>query len=186
MWIKCYKLAALPAALASLTRLEDLQLMGCHGLEEVPAWVTALTGLRVPFEEWRLRVQSEEGEEEEVFARVRPDKVDLTAHTGLVALPEELRACAGRVRSLAVQSEHLEALPAWLGELTGLTDLRVSGYCPLRELPKEMGQLTRLRKLNLGGCSGLTELPAGLTSLTLNVLPSGPRCQGPTMMARGR
>jgi Leucine-rich repeat (LRR) protein/GTPase SAR1 family protein len=166
----CYGLTELPAGLTALTGLRELDL---DGLKEVPAWVTALTGLRVPFEEWRLRVRSEEGKEEEVFARVRLDIVDLTAHTGLVALPEELRSCAGRVRALAVRSEHLEALPAWLGELTGLTDLRVSGwwddqkdeycYCPLRELPKEMGQLTRLQTLDLGLCSGLTALPAGLT-----------------------
>jgi Leucine-rich repeat (LRR) protein/uncharacterized caspase-like protein/GTPase SAR1 family protein len=192
--IGCYGLTALPAGLTTLTGLRELDLSGCSaltallagltaltglreldldGLKEVPAWVTALTGLRVPFEEWRLRVRSEEGKVEEVFARVQPDKVDLTAHTGLVALPEELRSCAGRVRALAVRSEHLEALPAWLGELTGLTDLRVSGwwddqkdeycYCPLRELPKEMGQLTRLQTLDLGLCSGLTALPAGLT-----------------------
>jgi hypothetical protein len=54
--------------------------------------------------ELRLRVREGEDEAEEIV-RVRPDSVDLTAHTGLVALPEELRACAGRVRSLAVRSE---------------------------------------------------------------------------------
>jgi hypothetical protein len=58
---------------------------------------------------------------------VRPDVVDHTAHTGLVALPEELRACTGRVRELRVRRDALEALPAWLGELTGLTELRVGG-----------------------------------------------------------
>ena len=54
--------------------------------------------------------------------------VDLTAHTGLLALPAELWACAGRVRVLAVRSEQLEALPAWLGELTGLRELRVGRW----------------------------------------------------------
>ena len=44
--------------------------MDCGGLKEVPAWVTALTGLRVPFEEWRLRVWNEEGNEEEALVRV--------------------------------------------------------------------------------------------------------------------
>jgi len=30
----------------------------------------------------------------EEVVRVRPDSVDLSAHTGLVTLPSELRACA--------------------------------------------------------------------------------------------
>jgi GTPase SAR1 family protein len=172
----CRRVKALPQGLSSLTGLEDLLLMDCSGLKGVPAWVTALTGLRVPFEEWRLRVRNKQGKEEEVLARVRPDMVDLSAHTGLVALPAELRACAGRVRALAVRSERLEALPAWLGELTRLMELRVGGwwefaekemhYCPLRDLPKEVGQLTRLQQLDLSYCSGLTVLPAGLGALT--------------------
>jgi hypothetical protein len=105
---------------------------------------------------------------------VRP--VDLTAHTGLVALPEELRGCAGRVQALAVRSERLEALPTWLGELTGLTELRVGGwydggerkwrFCPLRELLKEVAQLTRLQTLDLYVCLELTALPAELGALT--------------------
>jgi hypothetical protein len=103
---------------------------------------------------------------------VRPDVVDLTAHTGLVALPEELWASAGRVRELEVQSADLEALPAWLGELTGLTALRIAGVdyedhvCPLRKLPDAVGRLTALRKLKLRECYKLTALPAALASLT--------------------
>ena len=119
--------------------------------------------------ELRLRVR-EGGVEAEEIVRVRRGSVDLTAHKRLVALPAELRACAGRVRRLAVESEVLEYLPAWLGELTGLTELRVGGSdhtnCPLRELPKEVGQLTRLQTLDLSYCSGLTALPAELGALT--------------------
>jgi len=88
--------------------------VGCHGLEEVPAWVTTFTGLRVPFVVCRLRVRNTEGIEEQVQGRVRPDVVDLTTQTGLVTLPEELLASAGR--ELRVRSESLEALEAWLGE----------------------------------------------------------------------
>jgi hypothetical protein len=94
--------------------------------------------------ELRLRVWKR-GEEVEEIVRVRPDSVDLTAHTGLVALPEELRACAGRVRGLLVRSKRLKALPAWLGELTGLTELRVDGMAwnhSQQELPDAVGQLT--------------------------------------------
>ncbi len=101
----------------------------------------------------------------EEIVRVRPDSVDLTAHTDLVELPAELRACAG----LAVQSERLEALPSWLGELTGVTELRVDGMrsdYSLQELTDEVGQLTTLRTLELRGCPGVKALPQGLSSLT--------------------
>ena len=115
--------------------------------------------------ELRLRVR--EAEDEEV--QVQVDIVDLTAHTDLVSLPEGLRACAGRVRTLAVRSRRLEVLPAWLGKLTGLTELRVEGcdgWCPLPELPDTISQLTALRSLNLAGCSELTSLPEALGALT--------------------
>ena len=115
--------------------------------------------------ELRLRVR--EDDDEEVQARL--DIVDLTAHTDLVSLPEGLRACAGRVQALAVRSRRLKALPAWLGELTGLTELRVEGcdgWCPLPELPDAMSQLTALRSLSLSGCSDLTSLPDALGALT--------------------
>jgi hypothetical protein len=52
-------------------------------------------------EEWRTLLVEDEAEK---IVRLRPDSVDLTARTGLVALPVELRACAGRVRALAVRS----------------------------------------------------------------------------------
>ena len=76
--------------------------------------------------------------------------------------------------------------PRRLTALTGLRELDLRGCYRLTELPSGLAALTGLRELDLRMCYGLTELPAGLTSLTVNVLPSGPRCQGPTMIARGR
>ena len=167
---ECPGLAALPQGLRALTGLEDLLIIGCRGLQ-VPAWVTSLTGLRVPFEEWRVRVRNGEGKEQEVLVRVRPDMVDLSAeaHTCLVALPAKLRTWAGCVRSLALRSRNLEALPAWLGELTGLTELRVDGMessCSLRELPDAVGHLKTLMTLELRGCPGMTALPEAVSQLT--------------------
>ena len=137
--------------------------------------------------ELRLRVRKDGAEAEEIL-QVRPDVVDLRAHTGLVELPVEVRVCAGSVRELAVQSHELEALPAWIGELTALTALRVVGAnylereCPLRELPDAMGQLTMLRTLELRGCRKLTALPAALGWVPVRqpqtVLPRGPRNAG--------
>ena len=93
--------------------------------------------------ELRLRVW-QEGGEKIVVARVRPDAVDLAAHKGLVELPEELRRCAGRVRELRVESGRMNALPAWVGELSALQTLNLSWCTGLGALPVQIGALTAL------------------------------------------
>ena len=70
-----------------------------------------------------IRVQLSRGRE--AVARVRPDKVDLSEYGTLAALPEDLRRLAGQLRELEVRSTALEALPAWVGELSRLEVLRV-------------------------------------------------------------
>ena len=110
------------------------------------------------------------------MARVRPDSVDLSddKYKTLVALPEDLRRLAGQLRELKVESTDLEALPAWVGELSRLEMLRVGvkepwrEKCPIRELPASLGALTRLQMLTLRGCEGLTELPASLNNPKAN------------------
>ena len=92
-------------------------------------------------------------------------------------------------------SDQLEALPAWLGELTGLTELRVGGWfdrdktkmrwCPLRELPAEVERLSGLLGLILHNCRGLSALPVELGALTrLEKLDVG-GCSGLTALPAG-
>ena len=177
----CDTLTALPAMLrGALTGLEDLDLSGCIKIKEVPAWVTSLHKLKVPFVEVRLRVMSTAGDESgemEVVTRVRVDKVDLSAHTGLLALPEALRGLTA-MRELTVASTALNTLPEWLGELRGLQVLRVQGTrfggrCPLQALPLSLGSLSGLKTLDLQLCEVLIALPMSLGSLagleTLNL-----------------
>jgi len=88
----CSALTALQDSLGPLTGLEDLDLSGCRRLKEVPAWVMGLHRLKMPFMEVRLRVVStadSDSGETKVVARV--DMVDLSTHTGQLALPEALR-----------------------------------------------------------------------------------------------
>ena len=131
--------------------------------------------------ELRLRVHKRwDADETEETVRVRPDAVDLSAHTGLVALPVELRACAGRVRALKVRSGRLEALPVWREELTGLTERRLTNSPPLRELPDAVGQLANLRALELQGCSKITALPDAVSRLKhCNAIGGYARADGP-------
>jgi len=126
--------------------------------------------------ELRLQVQRVWNSDiEEVVVRVRPDRVDLTAHPYLVKLPAALQDCAARVRELRVASVSLMTLPKWIGELVNLEVLCVVGMvdklgclnpCRLREVPVGLGSLTALRTLELRDCPGLKELPAELRFLT--------------------
>ena len=120
--------------------------------------------------EVRLRVIDMRGEETEVVTRVGVDTVDLSAHMGLLALPEALRGLTA-MRQLTVESEELETLPEWLGELRGLEVLRVTCEntdegCPLEALPASLGALTGLTSLELTYCNTLTALPESLRALT--------------------
>jgi len=86
----------------------------------------------------------------------------------------------GRIESLTLSNSvfsptfinPLTSLPAEIGKLTALTDLRL-GNNKLTSLPPEIGNLTKLKGLSLGG-NQLTSLPTEvgklttLTSLNLN------------------
>ena len=137
-------------------------------LKEVPTWVMGLYKLKEPFMEVCLRVigasRGDSGEME-VVTHVRVNKVDLLAHTRLMTLPEALRGLTA-MRELWVASIELETLTEWLGELRGLKVLRVRGNskhpCPLQALPASLGVLTGLTTLDLRYCNALTALPASL------------------------
>ena len=107
-----------------------------------------------------------------VQIRVRVYKVDLSAHTGLLELPKELRYLT-KMRELTVVSTAIMTLPEWLGELCKLEVLRVRGTdsglcggCPLQVLPESLGALTGLKTLDLMYCDTLTALPESLGALT--------------------
>jgi len=164
----CSMLTALLASLRALTGLEHLDLARCTQLKEVPTWVMGLYKLKVPFMEVCLCVIGASGSdsgEMEVVTHVRVDKVDLLAHTRLMTLPEALRGLTA-MRELWVASIELETLTEWLGKLRGLKVLRVGGNskhpCPLQALPASLGVLTGLTTLDLRYCNAVTALLASL------------------------
>ena len=83
----------------------------------------------------------------------------------LAELPEGLRALAGEVRELAVRSTRLAVVPVWVGELTCLEALEISGVgydegnTLLKSLPASLGQLGALKQLTLAWLDGLEVLP---------------------------
>ena len=159
--------AALEETQAAVETGKDLSSGGADGAEEK----SLATGAQEKLE-LCLRVLDARGQETEVVAQVRADTVDLSAHTGLLVLPEALRGLTA-MRELTVVSTALRTLPEWLGELHGREVLRVqgeslinNGRCPLHALPKSLCTLTGLTTLNLEKCEALTALPKELGALT--------------------
>ena len=97
-------------------------------------------------------------------------QVDLSMHTGLMAMPAGLRDLREPVQELRVQSGVLRALQGWLGGLGNLRRLFIQGFygapCPMRELPKSVGALTGLQELHVESRTGLSALPESVGRLT--------------------
>ena len=90
----------------------------------------------------------------------------------LAKLPEGLRALAGEVRELMMRSTRLAVVPGWVGELTRLEALEVSGDVDseensvLKSLPASLGRLGALKQLTLAWLGGLKVLPDAVVRLT--------------------
>ena len=90
--------------------------------------------------------------------------IDLSEHQ-VLCVPEDLRKLKGYVTTLKIKSLALDMLPQWLGELSALEKLDLTGCEAVRELPGEIGGLTALQTLDLSLCSGLTSLPGQIGGL---------------------
>ena len=122
---------------ALMAELQEVAGMGVHAVELTPAMLAPV----LP-----------EGEEE--------------GNAQLAEVPEGLRALAGEMRELAVRSTRLAVVPGWVGELTRLEALEVSGdvdyeepNAVLKSLPASLGQLGALKQLTLAWLGGLEVLP---------------------------
>nr|KYP54419.1 Putative disease resistance protein RGA3 [Cajanus cajan] len=58
------------------------------------------------------------------------------------------------------------SLPEWVGDMTSLKELQISGNRELRSLPSSIGKLTNLSVLMIYNCSELTSLPSSIQYLT--------------------
>jgi len=127
--------------------------MGVHAVELTPATLA------------HVLPDSEEEDEE--------DEEGEKGNAQLAELPEGLRALAGEVRELAVRSTRLAVVPVWMGELTRLEALEVSGVehqrqnALLKSLPASLGQLGALKQLTLAWLDGLEVLPDAVVSTDL-------------------
>jgi hypothetical protein len=115
--------------------------------EELPAWSGEVSvpqaGDKGGLSHVPMRLLLEGSKEAE--ANVSVVKADLSEHTTLLEVPEELRRFKEHVRELKVASRALKALPEWLGELRNLQKLDLSCCSGLTALPESMGRLTGLQ-----------------------------------------
>ena len=139
---------------ALMAELQEVAGMGVHAVELTPATLAPV-----------LPEGEEEDEEDE--------EGDEEGNAQLAALPEGLRALSGELRELAVQSTRLAVVPGWVGELTRLEALEVSGDVDseensvLKSLPASLGQLGSLKQLTLAWLGGLEVLPDAVVRLTM-------------------
>ena len=100
---------------ALMAELQEVAGMGVHAVELTPATLAPV----LP--------EGEEGDEEGEEEDEQGEEGDERRNAQLAELPEELRALAGEVRELAVRSTRLAVVPVWVGELTRLEALEISG-----------------------------------------------------------
>ena len=93
---------------ALMAELQEVAGMGVHAVELTPATLAPV-----------LPEGEEEDEEDE--------EGDEEGNAQLAEVPEGLRALAGELRELVVRSTRLAVVPGWVGELTRLEALEVSG-----------------------------------------------------------
>jgi len=142
------RLATLPAALAELPNLLELDLSRNPQLSQLPSQIGRLKNLR------KLIVMD----------------------AGLGSLPAEFGQLTQLEQLNLVGNGRLTSIPAEIGQLRSLQELNLGG-CRITALPAAIGRLSQLRNLNLSGTS-LRQLPpelaqlSGLHTLDLSSIPA--------------
>jgi Leucine-rich repeat (LRR) protein len=176
------KLKAVPASLARLTALEQLDL-GINGLVDIPEAVLGLSRLT------SLDLHSNALPEElpRLAALTRLESLGIGYHHRWKSLPRELHALTS-LKRLDLSWLSVAAVPDELGSLAALETLDLSrwpnlttfpravlalralqrlelGESPVGSVPEAIGELTELRELGLAG-TALAELPESIGRLT--------------------
>nr|AHN95339.1 DM2B [Arabidopsis thaliana] len=124
--------------LSTATNLEELNLVGCSSLVELPSSIEKLTSLQI---------------------------LDLANCSSLVKLPAIENAT--NLRELKLQDcSSLIELPPSIGTATNLKHLDFSGCSSLVKLPSSIGDMTNLEVFHLSNCSNLVELPSSIGDMT--------------------
>ncbi|XP_057843449.2 disease resistance protein RPV1 [Cryptomeria japonica] len=132
----CKKLVPMPDILVNMRKLENLYFSGCPKLQELPLQITEQNSLR----ELHLK------------------------NTMLMNVPDNIDQLS-KLEALLIGSPHLTGLPTFLGNLTRLTRLKITGCIKLESLPESIERLKLLEYLCIKS-SGVRSLPRGFGRLT--------------------
>ncbi|XP_029128918.1 putative disease resistance protein RGA1 [Cajanus cajan] len=174
------KLKVLPEQLGRLGALEELVIEYCDELESFPEHVlqglTCLRRLRVygcKKLKWLCEGLGHLACLEDFCVLNCPEVVTLPSNMNqLTALREvtisgTLLECFQGIPSLQrLYLSECSSLPEWVGDMTSLKELQISGNRELRSLPSSIGKLTNLSVLMIYNCSELTSLPSSIQYLT--------------------
>jgi len=158
-------LPVLPEWLGGFALLEELDI-GANELYTIPDFIGNLKNLRVLdlgyTGEWKNQTRNHDRSnlDEQIneldslpdFLTELPRllRLDL-GHTKLKTLPEKLRAL--RLESLKLGNNELTKIPVWLGAMTSLRELDLSGNRKLKSLPRGLNMLRDLETLNISETS---------------------------------
>ncbi|KAL9277741.1 putative TIR domain, AAA+ ATPase domain, P-loop containing nucleoside triphosphate hydrolase [Arabidopsis thaliana] len=146
--------------LSTATNLEELKLINCSSLVELPSSFEKLTSLQI----LDLQDCSSLVELPSFGNTTKLKKLDLGNCSSLVKLPAIENATKLRELNLQDCSSLIE-LPPSIGTATNLKHLDFSGCSSLVKLPSSIGDMTNLEVFDLSNCSSLVELPSSIGNL---------------------
>ncbi|KAL1188715.1 putative disease resistance protein RPP1 [Cardamine amara subsp. amara] len=136
------KLMELPD-LSTATKLEELFLIGCSNLVELPSSIGNAVNLQ---------------------------KLYLSDCSSLVELPSSIGNAINLLCLNLIGCSSLVELPSSIGNVTNLQILQLDMCTGLVELPSSIGNLHKLQTLTLVGCSKLEVLPTNINLKSLDTL----------------
>jgi Leucine-rich repeat (LRR) protein len=134
----CSNLQELPILISQLKALQELNLCGCLNLQELSTSIGQLNAFQ---------------------------NLDLGWCSRLQKLPSSIGQLNALQNLYLSRCSSLQELPTSIGQLNALQNLYLSRCSSLQELPTSIGQLNALQNLYLDMCSSLQDLPRSIGQL---------------------